>query len=82
VFVKVSAQNIRGTSAFSAAYNGAIILTKPAAPVIQVVSAQTAGEQITLNWQYVVWPYDGGTPVISYTVFVSTTNLANSFSLK
>jgi len=79
--VKVSAQNIRGTSAFSAPNNGAIILTKPDAPVLSVVSASTAGEQITLSWNKVVWPNDGGTPVQTYTVFVSTTGLPGSFSL-
>jgi hypothetical protein len=44
VFVKVSAQNIRGTSAFSTPNNGAIILTYPNAPILEVVSEQTAGE--------------------------------------
>ena len=74
VFVKVSAQNIRGTSAFSTPNNGAIILTYPNAPILVVVSEQTAGEQISLTWNKVVWPNDGGTPVQTYTVLVSTTN--------
>lgn len=82
VFVKVSAQNIRGSSAFSAPSNGAIILTYPNAPALQVVPELTAGEQISLSWNKVVWPVDGGTPVQTYTVLVSTTGLAESFELR
>ena len=82
VYVKVAAKNIRGTSMFSAPSNGAIILTYPNAPTLTIVKALTAGEQISLSWNKVVWPVDGGTPVNDYTVLVSKTGLAGSFELR
>jgi hypothetical protein len=80
VYVKVSAQNQRGTSAFSTPSNGAIILTYPSPTTLSIVAASTAGEQITLSWTKVVWPVDGGTPVLDYTVMFSTTGLDGSFT--
>jgi len=80
VYVRVSAQNQRGTSAFSTPSNGAIILTYPSPTTLSIVAASTAGEQITLSWTKVVWPVDGGTPVLDYTVMVSTTGLDGSFT--
>ena len=82
IYVKVAAKNFRGTSSFSTPANGAIILTKPSAPTLSIVSALTAGEQIALSWTKVVWPVDGGTQVRDYQVLVSTTGIAGSFTLR
>jgi hypothetical protein len=67
VYAKVSATSIYGTSAISAAGNGAIILTVPDAPInLQNVVAITNANQIGLSWDKA--SEEGGTAVLDYIV--------------
>ena len=67
IYASVSATNIYGTSSFSTAGNGAVIVTVPDAPV----SLSNNGLVTTTNRIGIVWEpgySDGGLPVLDYRV--------------
>jgi hypothetical protein len=67
VNARVIAYNIYGNSTTSDSGNGAVILTRPAAPtnLIELVSARTS-TSVGLTWT--TSATNGGAPVIDYTV--------------
>jgi len=67
IYATVSASNFYGTSATSAVGEGATIVTVPNAPKNLMNNATvTTSTQIGFNWE--AGDFDGGKPVISYTV--------------
>ena len=68
VWAKVAANNIKGTSESSAG-NGAVIITKPDAPInlVEEVSLRTASK-LGLQWNSGL--EDGGTPIIDYRIWL------------
>jgi hypothetical protein len=67
VFARISATNAYGTSSFSTAGNGAIIVTVPDAPVnLLNNAAQTTTNKISIYWTK--GSSEGGLTVLDYTV--------------
>lgn len=68
IFAKVSASNVWGESALSAAGNGAIVVTVPSPPVNLVnIPSVTSDTKIALSWSD--GPLSGGTPILDYRVY-------------
>ena len=68
VFAIVSATNDYGTLSFSSPGNGAVILTEPDAPAnLQELKTNKSPTTIGLKWTE--GAYDGGRPVLDYTLF-------------
>jgi hypothetical protein len=65
VYVRVTATNLYGTSAYQEG-NGAIILTVPTAPIVTNDEANTGSNQITIKWP--ASQENGGTPIIGYSI--------------
>jgi hypothetical protein len=67
VWARVSATNIIGSTEFSPAGNGAILLTTPDSPVnLANVPSITTGSRIGLTWSD--GAADGGAPILDYLI--------------
>jgi hypothetical protein len=70
VFAKVVAINSEGPSVESNPNNGAHIITNPDPPInLQEVYSQRSKSTLALSWTEA--PFNGGTPVIDYTIKIA-----------
>ena len=77
----VTAVNNKGLSVTSEKGSGAVILTRPQAPLnLKDRPTITTSTQIGLIWDAVPVSDNGGTPVVSYSIFKAVLSVSNYYS--